>query len=109
MNNEIKEKTSKIVESFKESENYQKYLKVKEKMNHNEEIKKLVDEIKRLQKRIVNHPKEKESLEKQINEILDKLKEIPLYNEFINLQEELNENINYIKSTLDDYFNNILN
>ncbi len=109
MNKDIETKTKAIVDYFKESFDYQRYLKIKEKMNRNNKIKVLVTEIKTLQKRIVNHPDLKDDLEKEIDQRLEELKQIPLYNEFLSLQEELNENIDYVKNTLNNYFNNLLN
>ena len=54
----------------------------------------------------------KESIEKLETEnklLLNELEKIPLYIDYINTQNNLNEKFQYIKNTLDDYFDQVLN
>ena len=95
-----------IVDTIKGSEEYKKYLDLELKVSNNKEIMSLIEEVKDKEKAIVNSKSKKdtESLKKEIDILLAKLNEYPLYNEYIELQEEFNNLFGTIKDKLNNYF-----
>lgn len=105
MNKEILNKVDEIIETIENSDEYQKYLDLKKKIDNNMELKKLINEVKVLQKDVVHHVKTKVELDKKMNE----LNTHPLYIEYINTLDEINNTFSIIESSLNNYFNNKLN
>ena len=105
MNKEILNKVDEIINLINESDNYKKYLKLKDMLENNKEIMLLISEIKVLQKDIVHHYEKKELLKEKQKE----LDSIPLYREYQNTLDELNITYNIIETTLNNYFNKTLN
>ena len=112
MNNKILTKTDEIIDIIKNSEEYQKYIEVSNKMKDNKEIMNLINEIKTLQKKLV---KEKSvgndisSIDDEINKKLKCLEDYPIYLDYIYLQEDLNNSITLVKTSIENYINNITN
>ena len=112
MNNKILNEVDNIVSFIKESDTYKDYLFLKEKLSNNETAMSLINEIKSIQKEIVKKEVNKEDIKDLDNLIKEKEKElnsIPLYIEYLNTQEQLNDLYQDIKQRLDDYFYNQLN
>lgn len=105
MNKEILNKVDEIINLINESDEYQKYLILKEKLENNKEIISLINEIKVLQKDVIHHIKDEKVLEEKQKE----LESIPLYREYKNTLYELNNTYNIIENTLNNYFNKTLN
>lgn len=107
LNKEIKEKVEEIVETIKNSSEYQEYLILEEKMKNHSRIPGLIEEIKKNQKELVrlqSEGKEIKEKEELLNNLEKELLEIPLYNDFINTQQKLNETFLLIKETMDHIF-----
>lgn len=102
MNKEINDKISEIIDYIKMSDNYKKYLLLKDEINNDLNIKKYLLEIKDLQKDIVKN-KNKE-LEEELNKKINILDNIPLYREYTNTVYEINNMICIINDTLNKYF-----
>ena len=112
MNNEILNSIDDIISTIKNSEDYKDYIYLKEKLSKHEKANELIKEIKKKQKELVKKRVNKEdisNLDKEIDDLVKELNRIPLYVDFINKQESLNELYQVIKSRLDDYFYNKLN
>ena len=105
MNNKILDKVDEIISTIENSENYQKYLNLKEKLAQNEEIKLLINEIKLLQKDVTHHLDKKNEL----NEKLKILESYPLYREYSNTLYELNNTYTIIENKINKYFHDKLN
>lgn len=107
LNKEIKEKVEEIVNIIKNSSEYQEYLILEEKMKSHSKIPGLIEEIKKNQKELVRLRAEEKDIRKK-EEILDNLEKellkIPLYNDFINAQQKLNETFSLMKEMLDHIF-----
>lgn len=109
--NDILSKVDEIIDYIKDSDLYKKYLFIENQMNNNQEIKSLVNDIKKLQKQAVheqylnNNDKKVKELDEKINNKLEKLNTIPLYSEYINIKEELNNIFSNIKNTIEVYIN----
>lgn len=107
--NDILDKVDELIEYIKTSDLYKKYQLIETQMNNNDYITQLILEIKKLQKQAVkaqfnNNPNVKE-LDEKINENIQKLNAIPLYSEYINTKEELNNIFLNIKNTIEIYIN----
>ena len=112
MNNKILNEVDNIVSFIKESDTYKDYIFLKEKLSNNETAMSLINEIKTIQKQLVKKEVNNEDikdLDNLIKEKEEELNKIPLYIEYINKQEQLNDLYQDIKQRLDDYFYNQLN
>jgi len=101
----ILDKVDEIIEVIKTSPNYQKYLLLQEKMNSNQDLINLINEVKDLQKMIVNG-KDRETL---LKEKMDLLENNPLYREYNNTICEINNMFAIVENTLNNYFNKKFN
>jgi len=111
VNKEILEKLDEIILEIKQSEKYQNYQFLKEKLMNNKNANELISDIKRIQKEIVKKEvlkQEISELEEELNKKVELLNKIPLYVEFIEVQEELNITYQLLKQELEDYFNDLL-
>ena len=95
-----------LVDTIKSSDEYKRYLELEDKVKNNKEIMSLINEVKDIEKSIVNSKSKKdtESLKKELDNKLTKLEGYPLYNEYIELQEEFNNLFGTIKDKLNNYF-----
>ena len=112
MNNKILNEVNKIIEFIKESDDYKDYIYLKDKLSKNEIENNLINEIKKLQKQAVKQEVNKmdtKELDNKIKDNLDNLNKIPLYRDFIDKQEVLNDYYQTIKERLDEYFYNKMN
>lgn len=111
MNNILK-KTEELIDTIKKSNDYQEYLRIKQIIKNDKEIMELIDNVKSLQKRIVKEQiknNDISNLEQQIEEKLKKLDSFPIYNEFNNLQYDINNCMQIIKNTIENHLNDITN
>lgn len=107
MNKEILLKIDEIINYIENGEDYQKYLKLKRIMENSEEINALLDEIRHLQKRLANNY----SLDtkKELDNKNQILKNIPIYREYLNVLDDINNTFNIIENGLNKYFYDKLN
>ena len=112
MNNKIIKEVDKIIDYIKKSDTYKDYIFLEDKLSKHDKANSLINEVKKYQKILVKKELNKEDisdLENKINSNLEELNKIPLYVEYINKQEELNDLYQQIKNNLDEYFYSILN
>ena len=105
MNKEILLKIDEINNIIENSDEYQKYLDLKDKIANNKELMQLINEVRLLQKDTLHHVKDKHELE----EVTKELNSYPLYREYINTLYEINNIYNIIESSLNNYFKDKLN
>lgn len=108
MNQPVLDRVVDLVNTIKEDNRYIKYKQIEEQLKKNKEIMSLIDEIKILEKKAVkeevnNNQEELTKIDKEINDKLKKLNDYPIYMEYTNLQAELNEDLQFIKDTIEDY------
>lgn len=106
---EILAKVDELVEIIKNSQEYVNYSKITYKLKSNEEIMRIIGEVKELQKECVNleYRKMDTSLvERKIEENLNYLKGIPIYSEYLYLEEELDELFQNVKYIIESHINN---
>ena len=97
-----------IVNYIKSSSEYKNIISIKSQMCMYDELNSLISSIKSIQKKYVRSGydfKYKEELDK-LNE---QLNEFPIYFIYQNNLEVINQKINYIKDTLNDYFYHLFN
>ena len=105
LNKEILNKVDEIISLIENSDDYQKYLFLKEQIDKNKEVKKLINEVKILQKDVVHHLKKENELKKK----MDELNNHPLYREYNNTLLEINNVYAIIENSLNKYFQDKLN
>lgn len=97
-----------VISCITNSLEYQKCLEIKNKMNQNQELMALIQNVKVLQKKYVRShydstiKDELDALEKQLNQI-------PIYVVYLQNLEIVNDKINYVKDSLNDYFYQLMN
>lgn len=96
-----------VIRCIIESNDYQKYIGLKEQMNKNTELMELVEKTKKLQKKYVNTNSDDILIE--LKEVEEKLNSIPIYVIYLQYLEKINEKIEFVKDELNDYFYKILN
>ena len=105
MNKEIETKIDEIIKEIETSPDYQKYLSLKEQIKNNKELMELINKVRVMQKDVLHKKKTKEDLEN----IVDELNNHPLYREYNNTLYEINNTYGIIESSLNNYFDNIVN
>ena len=107
MVNQLNKELDEVISTIINSDEYKSCIQLKEKMSTNKEICELVDKIKVLQKKYVRENGE-EVLE-ELKLLEERLNEIPIYVIYMQHLEKVNEMINYVKDELNDYFYKVLN
>lgn len=105
MNNKIIDKIDEIISEIENSDEYQKYIILKDKISNNKELMLLINRVRILQKDYLHHLSSKEELDKLTNELNDN----PLYREYKNTLDEINNMYTIIENSLNNYFQNKLN
>ena len=104
----ILEKTDELVNLIIESDEYKKYQNIKDKMEKDEEIMTLINEVKILQKEAVKKSSKNESTKDIDIFISDKfniLNNFPIDQEYLEVEEEINTVLQTIKNTIENYIN----
>ena len=97
-----------VINEIKNSSEYKEVLDIKEKMNENEELVELIEKVKELQKKYVRTNFDS-NIKEELDRVENKLNDIPIYNIYLEKLELVNNKINYVKDSLNDYFDNLLN
>ena len=103
----VNKKLDEVINCIINSDDYKSCVQLKEKMSTNKEICELVEKIKKLQKKYVRENDEEVLAELKLLE--EKLNEIPIYVIYMQHLEKVNEMINYVKDELNEYFYKVLN
>ena len=111
LSNDVLEKIDEIVSYIEESDNYKRYKEIEKRLEKDLDIIDKVNRVKSIQKEIVKLEVEKKdisNLEKEIEEILSILNTYPIYQEYIYLQEDLDNTFQSIKTIIENYINDTL-
>lgn len=103
----MKKQTSKLLTLINQNEKIKRYKHLEKIINNNDEIMSLLEQIKEAQQQMVNaNHIENKSIYNKYKERHDRLYEqidnIPLLNEYLALQGEINEVLSYITETIED-------
>lgn len=104
--NNIEDKIDNLFDEIEMSNLYKDYVDVKKQLRNNKEINCIINDIKRLQK-IVTNTKD-ENIELKLKELYDKLDKYPLYQSYLILKDELENELFMIKEVFEKYFCELL-
>jgi len=104
--NNIQDKIDELFNELEKSKLYKDYVSVKRQLENDEEIMKLISEIKRYQKILANN--KDMSVEEKIRKLYYKLESYPIYQSYLIIKENLNEELFMIKEIFEKYFQDIL-
>ena len=102
------EELNDIITWIEESKEYKKCIELKKKMDENDELVKLIREVKKKQKEYVKSNFDKDK-KKELDKLQKKLDEIPIYNVYNRNLEIVNSYIDYVRDELNDYFCKVFN
>ncbi len=110
----IEIKQNELIDSIVSSDAYTKYLEAKKVLDDSKYLKDLIENIKSIQKELVKaEKKENEDLIKEKQEELDRcnkeLEENPIYVNYKNRVDEVNNILLVVKQNLDTYFSSKVN
>lgn len=97
-----------VILCIKESNEYKNVIDIKKKMDSNKELKKKINDIKLLQKKYVKSNYDS-SVKKDLDKLNDELLEVPIYRIYLDNLSVVNEKIEYVKDSLNDYFYDLFN
>ena len=96
-----------VVSSITESDAFRECIRLKARMEENEEIVELVETIKKLQKKYVRTLDD--DIKEEISVKQKQLDNIPFYNSYQKKLDEVNKKIDFIKEEMNDYFDKVVN
>ena len=102
------EELNDIITWIKESKEYKKCIELKKKMDDNDELVKLISDVKKKQKEYVKSNFDKDK-KKELEILQNKLDEIPIYNVYNRNLEIVNSYSDYVRDELNDYFCKVFN
>ena len=106
MNNEIKHEIDLLIESIKTSDIYNNYLILLNKVYENKDINNLVKEIRNIEKELVKKPSI--ALEDKLKVKESELNNIPLYLDYKDSIDELNNMLLIIKNKMDKFVSELV-
>ena len=109
MNKEIENKIDEIIEYIKNSNSYKKYLLSYELLSNRDDLKTIIDNIKKYQQEIIKNKSKEQELELKINKCLDILNNDPTYLEYTNYLNEVNNMLVIFENKLNKYFYDVFN
>lgn len=96
-----------VIDCIKNSPEYIECIELKKKMDGNEEITKLIKDIKLLQKKVLRT--DSIEVQEELDSKINRLNEIPIYSIYNQKLNVINEKISYVNDELNDYFYKVLN
>jgi len=109
MSDEIERALNEVIAEIRESSEYQKCIELKEQMNKNSLLMKWMDEIKEKQKKYVKSNFKDKKQEQELIDLEKRIREVPLFVEYNETLERVNEMIDTVKEQLNDYFQEVFN
>ncbi len=105
----IENKIEDLFKTIETSHEYQDYLNIGTVLEKDEEINKLINEIKALQKKSVrleyNHDEDYKEVDKEIEEKVAILNDKPIYQEYLRRMNEFNDLLSASSSNIEKYIN----
>ena len=106
----IDEKFNELIKTIESSLPYQNYQHILKQVEVNEDINRLVNELKNMQKKIVHATsigQEIKKLEKKLDIIKQNLNNIPLYQSYIDASNEVNDLMKLVSNKIQNYINDL--
>jgi len=105
----VEVKLNELIELLKNQEEVKNFKLIEQKMLDNDYIKSRIDAYKKMQQKVVLYESKQGDLPEEVNgkleRLYDELFDIPLYNEYSSLQEEINEALQQITFILESELN----
>ena len=99
-NQKILNKLDEIINEIESSDEYKKYLLLKEEIGKNKELVILINKVRQLNKDYLHNLVKKEDLDTVTNE----LNNHPLYREYLNNISVINNKLSIVENTINNYF-----
>ena len=101
------EELNKIIDYITNSSEYKKCISLKDKMSNNSKLMDKINKVKELQK---NYIKSNDlSIKKELDLLIEDLNNEPLYYNYMNNLEVVNEMISFVNDELNNYFYRVIN
>ncbi len=94
-----------VISVIVNSKDYQQCLQLKDKMKKNQELMKLIEDLKKAQKEYVKSGIGKE----KIDSLEEELYQFPIYVVYMEHLEKVNDMLSYVEEDLNDYFYQLMN
>jgi len=94
-----------VISVIVNSKDYQQCLQLKDKMKKNQELMKLIEDLKKAQKGYVKSGIGKE----KIDSLEEELYQFPIYVVYMEHLEKVNDMLSYVEEDLNDYFYQLMN
>ena len=105
MNKEVNQKIDEIIQEIETSPLYLKYLDLQKQIENNNELMELINKVRIMQKDVLHKIEHKEKLDELVNELNNN----PLYREYNNTIYEINNTYGIIETSLNNYFDKVIN
>lgn len=96
-----------VIKCIKESPEYIKCNELKDKMSSNSEITELINKTKKLQKEYIKS--NDDNIKIELDNITERLNDIPIYYMYNDNLKLVNDKIEYVKDSLNNYFYKLFN
>ena len=106
----LNQKVTELIDLIKNTNDYKRYIEVKDIMKSNKEIMNLISKIKKIQQTIIKKENKKEDTsieEERLKELKSELETYPIYNEYNYLQEDLNNLFQNVKAIIESIIKKI--
>lgn len=97
-----------VIYYITDSKEYKLCLELKDRMSSNSDINDKIVKIKKLQKEYIKSNYD-EAKKQELNKINEELLKIPIYKVYLDNLEVVNQMIDYVKDSLNDYFYKLFN
>ena len=101
------EELNKIIDYITNSSEYKKCISLKEKMSNNSKLMDKINKVKVLQKKYIKS--NDLSIKKELDLLIEDLNNEPLYYNYMNNLEKVNEMISFVNDELNNYFYRVIN
>jgi len=101
------EELNKIIEYITNSSEYKKCISLKDKMINNTKLMDKINKVKELQKRYIKS--NDLSIKNELDLLIEELNNEPLYYNYMNNLEVVNEMISFVNDELNNYFYKVIN
>lgn len=107
MNNVLKD-IEELKQDIINSKEYKEYKKYNDILENNKEIKSIIKDIVSKQKELVSKLNNDKDLEKELDNLYERLNSYEDYNKYIEASQNLNILISEVQNTFEKYFNSLI-
>ena len=97
-----------LKQDIMDSNEYKEYKKYNDLLENNEEIKSIIKDIVSKQKELVSKLNNDKKIEKELDDLYEKLNSYEDYNKYIEASQNLNILLSDVQNTFEEYFNKLI-